>query len=99
YVIKSNRESGDGRYDIALIPKDKTAGLQGFLFEIKSVEAEDDIANLKKHAEAALAQIDKLNYNQELKAQNISKITKIGMAFSGKRIAMASCVEGGISDS
>lgn len=91
YVIKSNRESGDGRYDIALIPKDQTSGLQGFIFEIKSVLS-DDQAVLKKHAEKALAQIDALGYDQEMYSQGVSKLTKIGMAFSGKKIAMASWV-------
>lgn len=91
YVIKSNRESGEGRYDVALIPKDKKAGLQGFIFEIKSVDSADQ-DELKLHAQKALEQIEALGYDQEMKAQNVNKLTKIGMAFSGKKIAMASRV-------
>jgi hypothetical protein len=91
YVIKSNREGGEGRYDVALIPKDEKAGLQGFIFEIKSVDCADQ-DELKLHAQKALEQIEALGYDQEMTAQNVSKLTKIGMAFSGKKIAMASRV-------
>jgi hypothetical protein len=94
--IRSNRESGDGRYDVALIPKDKTASLPGFIFEIKSVP-EAKQGQLKLYAQKALDQINTLNYGQEMKAQGIiSKLTKIGMAFSGKDIAMISQVDSNI---
>lgn len=89
YWIRSNRESGDGRYDIALIPKDKKAGLQGFLFEIKNIK-NATITQVRKTATRALKQINRLGYDQELIEQGATKITKIGIAFCGKKIAMAS---------
>ena len=83
YRIQSNRESGDGRYDIGLIPR--TNCYPGILIELKwkrRLEAEA----LDALAEEALDQIDQKRYDSELKAVGIKDIMKFGIAFSGKRV-------------
>ncbi|WP_448821750.1 AAA family ATPase [Cetobacterium sp.] len=84
YVITSNRESGYGRYDIALEPKDKRN--YGLIFEFK-VGNENSI---EEKAKEALAQIDEKRYDISMKNNGVSKIIKIGMAFSGKDVAIES---------
>ena len=84
YVITSNRESGYGRYDIALEPKDKRN--YGLIFEFK-VGNENSI---EEKAKEALAQIDEKRYDIFMKNNGVSKIIKIGMAFSGKDVAIES---------
>ena len=81
-LIKSNRESGDGRYDIALFPRDKTK--LGLIIEFK--KEEDDPKNLKSVAKLALKQIEKMHYKQELLSAGVKKIMAIGMAFYGKQV-------------
>jgi len=83
YQIKSNRESGYGRYDIMIIPDDKSK--KGIVIEFKKVN-EYSGESLADAVEAALKQIDQKNYEAELKAGGISKIVKLGIAFSGKEI-------------
>jgi hypothetical protein len=82
YEVKSNHESGYGRYDIVLIPQNKQR--LGIILEIK-ITKEDD---LQKTAEQALDQIDKQQYEAELKQRGISHILKIGIAFKGKKLAL-----------
>ena len=81
YYVRSNRESGEGRYDIAMFPKDKSHA--GVIFELK-VSANETA--LVSDAKKALQQIDALNYESELKAQGVDKIIKIGISFSGKHL-------------
>ncbi|HAN78047.1 MAG TPA: AAA family ATPase, partial [Bacteroidales bacterium] len=88
YIIKSNRESGEGRYDIMLIPHDKTKF--GVVIEIKQIQIESKISNAKlterinsKIAEA-LSQIDKNYYYSELVANRIKNIIKLPIVFAGK---------------
>lgn len=83
YKIQSNRESGDGRYDIGLIPRANC--YPGILIELKwkrRLEAEA----LDALAEEALDQIDQKRYDSEMKAVGIKDIMKFGIAFSGKRV-------------
>ena len=87
YKIKSNRESGDGRYDICLIPKD--IKYPGIILEIKWKKNLTEEA-LDKLAEEALKQIDKLRYDSELLNEGISNILKFGVAFSGKKVIIKS---------
>ena len=84
YSITSNRESGDGRYDIQLMPKNPN--LPGFLFELKAEKNCDDLGVL---AQAALQQIVDNRYDTEMLAQGISAVVKYGVAFSGKRVEIA----------
>lgn len=83
YYISSNRESGGGRYDIQLFPKDIT--FPGILIELKAAKAVSDDA-LKKMSENALKQINDRAYDVELKAKGIKTIYKMGVAFSGKKV-------------
>ena len=83
YYVSSNRESGEGRYDIQLQPK--TAAMPGIIIEIKAAkDATED--QLKALAANALAQIDSKKYDTELRKQSIKNIYKYGIAFSGKKV-------------
>lgn len=83
YKIKSNREAGDGRYDICLIPRKNT--YPGIIMELKwKKDLTDD--SLEMLAKEALSQIDKNRYDLEMKEDGITDILKFGIAFSGKKI-------------
>ena len=83
YKIKSNREAGDGRYDICLIPRKNT--YPGIIMELKwKKDLADD--SLELLAKEALSQIDKNRYDLEIKEDGITDILKFGIAFSGKKI-------------
>lgn len=81
--VSSNRESGDGRYDIQLKPTRKN--LPGILIELKAEKncTEDQ---LKKLSQTALQQIIDKKYDTELTAAGIETIFKYGVAFSGKNV-------------
>ena len=83
FKIKSNRESGDGRYDVCLIPREKR--YPGIILELKWKEKLSEAA-LNSLADEALAQIDKLRYDSEMKEDGITDILKFGIAFSGKKV-------------
>ena len=80
YHIRSNRESGLGRFDIMLIPKVKS--MPGFIYEFKFTR--DKNMDLEALAEEALKQIDSKQYDTELLSISITTIRKIGIAFRGK---------------
>ena len=82
----SNRESGEGRYDIQLLPRD--AKLPGILIELKAEKncSEDE---LKKRSETALQQINDRKYDTEMTSMGITAIHKYGVAFSGKSVEVA----------
>lgn len=83
YKIKSNREAGDGRYDICLIPRKNI--YPGIIMELKwKKDLADD--SLELLAKEALSQIDKNRYDLEIKEDGITDILKFGIAFSGKKI-------------
>ncbi|MBD5101423.1 MAG: AAA family ATPase [Subdoligranulum sp.] len=83
YLVTSNRESGEGRYDIQLKPKDST--LPGILIELKA--AKNVCGNaLKVLAQTALQQIDDRKYDTEMQRDGVAKILKYGIAFCGKRV-------------
>lgn len=86
FFVTSNRESGDGRYDIQLKPIQK--GLPGILIELK---AEKDCSGekLKKLSETALQQINDKKYDTDLITAGVSVIYKYGVAFSGKKVEVA----------
>ena len=85
HFIQSNKESGDGRYDVLLIPKDSKK--LGLVLEFKV--ADTDIG-LQETAEEALEQINTMHYVTELQQKGIQHIVKVGLAFWGKEVAMAS---------
>ena len=83
YLITSNRESGDGRYDLQLMPKKDT--LPGILIELK-VGKEYPVSDLKELAETAIRQIEEKHYESELRAKGVDTIVKYGVAFCGKNV-------------
>lgn len=84
YYITSNRESGEGRYDIQLMPK--TDSMPGVIIELK---ADRNCKDLKALAETALHQINNRKYDTEMKAEGVKKLFKYGVAFSGKKVEVA----------
>ena len=83
YKIKSNRESGDGRYDISLIPRNKK--YSGIIIELKSKGGLNE-TELEKLSETALEQINSKRYSAEMEKDGITNILKMGIAFSGKKM-------------
>lgn len=83
YRITSNRESGNGRFDIQMWPM-KT-NLPGILIELKAAKDCDE-GQLDALADAALAQIYERKYDVEMKAQGIDVILRYRIAFSGKSV-------------
>ena len=83
YKIRSNRESGDGRYDISLIPRNKK--YPGIIIELKSKGGLNK-AELEKLSETALEQINSKRYSAEMEKDGITNILKMGIAFSGKKM-------------
>ena len=86
YYVTSNRESGEGRFDIQLMPKFNK--LPGILIELKSVKDCSE-TSLKKLADTALAQIESNNYDTELLSHGITDTLKYGVAFSGKKVVIS----------
>lgn len=84
YEIRSNRESGYGRYDVMLIPK--TEKNDGIILEFKVKEAEEK--TLEETVQTALAQIEDKEYDTELLELGVSKehIRHYGFAFEGKKV-------------
>ena len=83
YLVDSNRESGEGRYDIALYPKDDK--LPGIIIELKA-QKNCDADELKLLAIEALHQINVRKYDTRMREQNVSCVLKYGVAFSGKQV-------------
>ena len=85
YKIKSNRESGKGRFDICLMPRDNKH--PGMIMELKWKKNLDD-NELVLLADEAISQIHSMEYDSEMKSEGIKKILKFGIAFSGKRVCV-----------
>ncbi|MCT4620608.1 MAG: ATP-binding protein [Marinisporobacter sp.] len=83
YEVKSNRESGYGRYDVALIPKDQNK--IGIIIEFKKVD-HDDQETLELAAKNALKQIQDKEYKKELEDRGVKEIIELGIAFEGKNV-------------
>ena len=77
YYVTSNRESGEGRYDLQLEPK-----------ATKNASANE----LKALAQTALEQIESQKYDADMKAHGVHSILKYGVAFSGKHVEIASTI-------
>lgn len=88
FYITSNRESGIGRYDVLLKPKDPKK-LPGIVIEFKAVKKPADTNAVQAVAEDALAQIQRRDYQQVLASEGITNVVQIGIAFSGKEVEMA----------
>lgn len=86
FFVTSNRESGEGRYDIQLKPVKK--GLPGIIIELKA-EKNGTEESLKQLSETALKQIQDKQYDTELRTAGVEVIYKYGVAFCGKRVEIA----------
>ncbi|WP_335936892.1 AAA family ATPase [Fusobacterium polymorphum] len=84
YITKSNIESGLGRYDFLMEPKNKSK--RAFIMEFKST---DSVEKLEEVSKEALQQIEDKKYNVSLKQNGIKEITYIGIAFCGKQIKIS----------
>lgn len=78
--VKSNGEAGTGRYDVLLVPHDKSK--LGVIIEFKLVRK----LSVKKTLAEALKQIEREKYDQVLFSAGVKKIFKIAIAFQGKEI-------------
>ncbi len=85
YVLKSNRESGYGRYDVMLIPRNFAE--QAYVLEFKVYDPEEE-ASLQETVQAALMQIQEKQYDAELAELHIKpeQIHHYGFAFEGKKV-------------
>ncbi len=85
YVLKSNRESGYGRYDVMLIPRDFAE--QAYVLEFKVHDPEEE-ESLQETVQAALMQIQEKQYDAELSELHIKpeQIHHYGFAFEGKKV-------------
>ena len=87
YIIKSNREAGDGRYDISLLPRQNK--YPAIIIEIKyQKNITEDKLNALAHQ--ALSQINLLRYDSEPKQYGFEKVLKYAIAFSGKKVNVVS---------
>ena len=84
YITKSNIESGLGRYDFLIEPKNKSK--RAFIMEFKST---DSVEKLEEVSKEALKQIEDKKYDISLKQNGIKEITYIGIAFCGKEIKIS----------
>ena len=83
YKIKSNRESGKGRYDICMIPRSKQ--YPGIIMEMKW-KKDLSSQSLELLAKEAMSQIETNHYEEELQENGVSRTLKFGIAFSGKEL-------------
>ena len=84
YITKSNIESGLGRYDFSVEPKNKNK--RAFIMEFKST---DSVEKLEEVSKEALEQIEAKKYDISLKQNGIKEITYLGIAFCGKKIKIS----------
>ena len=84
YITKSNIESGLGRYDFLIEPKNKSK--RAFIMEFKST---DSVEKLEEVSKEALKQIEDKKYDISLKQNGIKEITYIGIAFCRKQIKIS----------
>ena len=84
YITKSNIESGLGRYDFVIEPKNKAK--RAYIMEFK---ATDNIEKLEEVSKEALEQIENKKYDVSLKQNGVKDITYMGIAFCGKEIKIS----------
>ena len=84
YIVRSNRESGYGRYDVMPEPVDKNG--KAFIFEFKVLDPDEDELTLEDTLAAAHRQINEKKYEAELVSRGFApkKIRRYGFAFRGK---------------
>lgn len=83
YEVKSNKESGFGRYDVMIIPKD--ASKYGIIIEFKKID-ELSKESIEEATEKALKQIEDKKYEQELLSRGVTNIIKLAIVFKNKEV-------------
>jgi hypothetical protein len=83
HEVISNRESGYGRYDVMIIPKDISR--LGIVIEFKKLDPDDE-ETLEETADMALKQIKEKKYATALEARGVKNIKEIGIVFKGKEL-------------
>ena len=83
YHVRSNRESGYGRYDVLLIPKDPSQ--LGLVLEFKKIDPYEN-EDAESAMESALAQVRDKDYAAELRAGGAKRILGVGIVFEGKKV-------------
>ena len=84
YIIKSDRESWNGRYDILLLPKNQKD--YGVLMEIKQLKKDATEEQIQKALKEALGQISDNKYYKELEAHQINNRIELAIVFAGKEV-------------
>jgi hypothetical protein len=87
HEVKSNRESGYGRYDITIIPRNPDLNPVGCVIEFKTVDEEEN-ETVDTAVQAALAQIEEKKYVTELMDRGIKNIKKLAIVFKGKQVTV-----------
>ena len=95
YIVRSNRESGEGRYDISLMPRVKR--LPSIFIELKSV-AKDSSSDLRHLAATGLLQIKQKQYETEMVSMGVLEIYRYGVAFRGKEVEVVMDAAAGIKN-
>lgn len=85
YYITSNRESGEGRFDVQMEPRDKNQ--TGYIFEFKTKKDLDE-NGLRELAKEGIQQIRNHQYDMDMEFHGIKDVTLFGIAFSGKKVAV-----------
>jgi hypothetical protein len=83
HEVKSNRESGYGRYDIMIIPRDVTQW--GYVIEFKKPGKNETV---KSAVKAALKQIEEKKYETELLERGVKNYKKLAIVFKGKKVTV-----------
>ena len=81
YIVKSNEESGLGRYDVSIEPRNKNN--IAYILEFKVTKNEED---LEKESKEAIEQIISKKYDTSLKERGLKEIVFLGIAFCGKLV-------------
>ena len=81
YIVKSNEESGLGRYDVSIEPRNKNN--RAYILEFKVTKNEED---LEKESKEAIEQIISKKYDTSLKERGVKEIVFLGIAFCSKLV-------------
>ncbi|MCI6232272.1 MAG: ATP-binding protein [Selenomonas sp.] len=84
YDVRSNRESGRGRYDLAAIPQQQSQ--PGFLLEFKTAASKEE---LEAKAQEALDQMETKDYLADFRTRGVEDVHRYGIAFCGKKVQVA----------